>query len=62
MKRVLAITVILIALGYGYEKVSGQAIGVSRTMGWASVGLVGGFAGGYGLATGVAQGVFGGLK
>ena len=43
MKRLLALAVLLTAIGYGYEKVSGNGIGVSRNLTKASVVFAGWF-------------------
>ena len=61
MKRYLAIFLLLVVAGYGFEKVSGHGIGVSRTLGWAKAGATATIPGGYGIAASVSQGVHGGM-
>ena len=43
MKRLLALAVVLPAFGYGYEKISGNGIGVSRNLTKATIVFAGWF-------------------
>jgi hypothetical protein len=58
MVRLIAIVLVLFAVGFGYEEYTGNSIGVKRLIG----GFVGVFGGEYGVATGAATPAFGGLK
>ena len=72
MKRLIALAIIVLGAGYGYETYTGHKIGIGTTFKLTTGAIAGGFAGGYGAAVdagssigssmgGLAGGVSGGM-
>ncbi|NNE87890.1 MAG: hypothetical protein HKN27_07415 [Silicimonas sp.] len=50
MKRLIAVAVIALTTGYGYEEYTGRSIGIGTVFELTTGAIGGGFAGGYGMA------------